>query len=130
MTKKDKIAEAKNLFQKGLDYWQEDRFDEAIECLHKAVELDPEYLDAWYNLGNTYYTGKGDFDSAYKYWQKALELNPDEIDVLYNLCNAHREREEFDKSIECTQKALEFYPESDNLHSLLNAAKRGKEAQK
>jgi tetratricopeptide (TPR) repeat protein len=30
------------------------RYDEAIDALHRASELDPEYTSAWYNLGLAY----------------------------------------------------------------------------
>ena len=80
-------------------------------------------------MANAYY-GKGEIKSAIECWQKALEIKPDKVETWYNLGVIFLELKVFEKSVECTQKVLEFYPESDRLHSLLNAAKKGKEAQK
>ncbi len=87
-------------YQKGLVYGQQSDAEGAIECWQKAVELNPEFFDAWYNLGNAYHMEKGDFNTALKCWKRALELKPDDTDVLYNLANAYREIREFQKSSE------------------------------
>jgi tetratricopeptide (TPR) repeat protein len=49
--------------------------DEAVEELHKAVEIDPDYDLAHYILGAAYYCGKRDSEAALEI-QVAIELNP------------------------------------------------------
>ncbi len=50
--------------------------DSAIFYLSKATELDPNYYQAYNNLGLAYET-KGDRVNAKKFYQKAVDINPD-----------------------------------------------------
>ena len=49
--------------------------DEAIACYRKAIELDPKYAEAHYNLGNAL-KHKGQLDEAIACYKKAIELDP------------------------------------------------------
>lgn len=48
---------------------------EALKLLEKALEVDPNNSDYWYNLGGVSYT-VGDFEKAREAWTKTLLLNP------------------------------------------------------
>lgn len=48
---------------------------EALKLLEKALEVDPNNADYWYNLGGVSYT-VGDFEKARKAWTKTLLLDP------------------------------------------------------
>lgn len=50
--------------------------DGAIEEFQKAIEINPEYSEANYNLSGVYYK-KGDFEKAKEYISKAVETAPD-----------------------------------------------------
>ncbi|MCG8577810.1 MAG: tetratricopeptide repeat protein [Flavobacteriales bacterium] len=50
--------------------------DSAIYYFEKATDIDPEYFQAFNNLGLCY-EKKDDIASAKKYYQKAVEINPD-----------------------------------------------------
>jgi hypothetical protein len=39
--------------EKGNGFYKQRRFDEALRCYLEAVEIDPLFADAWYNLGMT-----------------------------------------------------------------------------
>jgi len=49
---------------------------EALKLLEKALEVDPNNADYWYNLGGVSYT-VGDFEKARNAWTKTLLLDPD-----------------------------------------------------
>ena len=51
------------------------RHDEAEECLRKALEVDPDFAEAHYNLGYNYRT-EGNFTLAEKHFRRAIELDP------------------------------------------------------
>ncbi len=38
----------------GNDFFSKNQYKEAIECYYKAIELNPEYIDAWNNLGYSF----------------------------------------------------------------------------
>ncbi len=48
---------------------------EALKLLEKALEVDPNNADYWYNLGGVSYT-IGDFEKARNAWTKTLLLDP------------------------------------------------------
>jgi hypothetical protein len=39
--------------EKGNGFYKQKRYDDALRCYLQAVEIDPLYADAWYNLGIT-----------------------------------------------------------------------------
>ena len=50
--------------------------DSALHFFNIAVDLDPEYFQAYNNIGLCY-EKKGDLGMARSYYQKAVEINPD-----------------------------------------------------
>jgi tetratricopeptide (TPR) repeat protein len=63
--------------------------DEAIEHLHKSVELDPSYGDAWMNLGNAYMEG-GRFQEAVEAFTSCIEADPKNAPCRNNVTIARR----------------------------------------
>lgn len=57
------------------------RYDEAIEKLNIAINLDNRCDDAYYNLG-AIYSMKGDFDKSIFNIKKAIELKPETKDYI------------------------------------------------
>jgi tetratricopeptide (TPR) repeat protein len=51
---------------------------EAIRLLEKAVEIEPQNAEYWYNIGGACFTVK-DYEMARFAWAKTLELKPDYI---------------------------------------------------
>ena len=49
----------------------------------RALELKPDYADAYSNLGNAL-TDQGKLDEAVATYRKALELKPDNVKALNN----------------------------------------------
>jgi hypothetical protein len=60
------------------------RFDELIEFLRKALELNPKHPDTRNNLGNAL-KEQGDLTAAIASYNKALELKPNHPDAHNNL---------------------------------------------
>jgi polysaccharide biosynthesis/export protein len=68
-------AEAKRLYKEGVKYIRGGLFRQAVEIFSRVVELNPEYADAYYGLGYSYF--------ELRQWRKAreslrelLKLNP------------------------------------------------------
>lgn len=57
----------------GVSYMGMDRIDDAIRAWKRAVELSPDYMDAYMNLG-TAYQNKNMPDSTRTVWERALEV--------------------------------------------------------
>ena len=48
-------TEASVLKKRGDNLIDEEQYEEAIKCYRKAVDIDPDYANAWHNLGFAYY---------------------------------------------------------------------------
>ncbi len=62
--------------------YREAKFDRVIEDFNKAIELDPDFISAYFNRGKTY-CEKGDFDRAFKDFNKAMKLSPENAPNYY-----------------------------------------------
>jgi superkiller protein 3 len=66
------------------------RLEAAIERFRQAVELDPEYAEAWNNLGNAL-AEAGRIAGAIYALRQALEIAPHYADAHYSLAEALEE---------------------------------------
>jgi len=58
-------------------------YDKAIVNYNKDIELDPDYADAYYNRGTTWYNKK-DYDRAIADYTKVIEINSNSEIAFYN----------------------------------------------
>ena len=50
------------------------KYDEAIQCYDKAIEIDANYADAWNNKGNAL-DNLGKYDEAIQCYDSAIEID-------------------------------------------------------
>lgn len=93
----------------GNAYSRKGLLDEAIEQYIKAIEVRPDYVDAYNNLGNRY-LDKGLSGKAVEYYQQAIHLDPLSYYAYNNLGSVYFRKGELDKSLKCYQKVLELNP--------------------
>lgn len=91
----DNMTEAKLQYNKGIDYYKIGQYDRSMEAFRRAINLDPNYIDAYYNLGSILeYLGQDeaaltvfkqivvrkptDYDSVYKAAELSKKLGQDE----------------------------------------------------
>ncbi len=92
------------IYRKAKDY------PNAIEVMHKVVELDPENDRVYFSLGALYDESK-DKDKTIEYMRKAVELNPDNASALNYLGYTYAELGvELDRAEELIVRALEIAP--------------------
>ena len=58
--------------------------EEAITCFQKAIQINTNLPDAYYNLGNAF-KDKGQLEVAIPYYQKAIQRAPDFVDAHWNM---------------------------------------------
>lgn len=104
---KDKDSADRNssgwaLFKKG-------EFDLAIEEFNKAIEIKPNYAEAFNNLGQAY-DKKADFERTIKNFKKAIERKPDFVEAFNNRGLVYFRKDDMAHAIEDFDKAIKFKP--------------------
>jgi tetratricopeptide (TPR) repeat protein len=84
-------GDARALYERGVEAYRDDRDQEAVEDLRKAVELDPDFAEAHYRLGlalrATDQKDEADkaFADAVKAYEKLTRQEPKNADAYYFL---------------------------------------------
>ena len=60
----------------GIKLYEEKSFSQAAKSFKKAIELKPDYIEAYYNLGESYWILKR-YEEASDAFKKILELSPE-----------------------------------------------------
>lgn len=78
------FSSVETTFQQGNEYYQQKKYEKAIETYEDLVKSGYEGASLYYNLGNAYYkTAKIGY--AILYYEKALKLSPGDDDITHNL---------------------------------------------
>jgi len=102
----------------------------ALANYDKAIELYPEYVDAWVRKGITFFNTK-EYLEAEKCFNHAVKLRPMEFKVWYNRGKLHLKTENTEKAIADLDKATTLKPIHAGAHELFGDAllKAGKESE-
>jgi len=82
---------------------------QAESLLQKAIELDPENAEAFYNLGKLY-TSKKEYAKAIQSYDKAIDLAPSSPDAFFNLGFLYYGRKDYSKAEALFLKVTELQP--------------------
>jgi tetratricopeptide (TPR) repeat protein len=82
-TQKNKRAAAQSLYSQGLGILSRDEYARALSYFEKAVEIDPNYAEAWYQAGFCYGM-LGKHSDALKASRRAAQLRPDWAQAYIN----------------------------------------------
>ncbi len=85
------------------------KYDDAIYCYNKALELDPLYTDAWYNKGLAL-KNMEKYDDAIYCYNKALELDPLYTDAWSSKGDTYYNWKRYEEAIKAYDKALDLDP--------------------
>jgi tetratricopeptide (TPR) repeat protein len=85
-------------FQQGVSFLKSRQYDEAIGSFSAAVELNPQYSEAYLNRGLAW-AGKGDLDQAISDYTQALESSPRDGQAYKNRGLAWAAKGEYDRAI-------------------------------
>ncbi len=113
--------DARKALEKGQDRLKKQKFDEAQLNLAKAVELHPQYSEAWYDLGLAYLALKrpDDASSAFK---KSVEADAKYIKPHLGLLELSLKTNNWDQVLAASDSVLNLdrysYPQAWYLNSL------------
>ncbi|RAO79224.1 hypothetical protein DPC56_04715 [Methanothermobacter tenebrarum] len=98
--------------QQGMVFAFNGNFEEAWECINKAMELDPENSNIWLSKATVYYK-LGNYQEAIKCCDKTIELSDRDEDVasaLYYKGVVLADTGASEEAIKCFEKVLEIIP--------------------
>lgn len=115
-----KRAMASKLFTQALS---EKDLQKAIELYSKAIELDPNFAEAYSNRGYAKYL-LGEEKNALQDYDKAIELNPNLSEAYNNRGNAKESLGDENGALEDYDKAIELNPDYTNAYNNRGIVKR------
>ena len=91
-------------------YYCQNKIDDSIQLLDKAIALDPTYPNALNSLGFIYVEEGIDVSRGLDYCRKAVKLKPNNAAYLDSLGWAYYKTGDYDEARGCLRKALDHSP--------------------
>ena len=102
----------------GLAYYHDGKIEKAIAAYQTAIQLEPNFADAYGGLGVIYWR-TGDLDAAIRHCQKAIKIAPENIEFHQNLTQIYWQQGMYDRAAIGYRIILELNPSDENaLHHL------------
>ena len=105
----------------ALAYVVEGRESEAVSHLQTALKIQPDFADAWVELGNISHDN-GAYGDAERAYRKALNYSPTLEGVYYNLGNVYQDAGRYEEAIAQYRETLRRDPSFANAHNNLGQA--------
>ncbi len=83
----------------------------AIRAIKKAIDVNPNHVEARTLLGYVELEVRSDVDAAIREYRKVIELKPSSAEAYSNLAVALKKRGDLDQAIVSLNKALELKPD-------------------
>ncbi|MDA9813249.1 tetratricopeptide repeat protein [Planktomarina temperata] len=107
----------------GVSAAQIGQLDQAIFAFKRVLAIQPDYADAYYNMGNAL-KEQGKLEEAIEAYNKALAIKPDFADAYYNMGIVLQEQGKLEEASEAYNKALAIKPDyADAYNNMGNALK-------
>jgi len=94
----------------GNAWYQLKDYDRALSTYQQAVELKPDLIEVWNNLGNTLHQLNRN-EEAITAFNQAIELKPDYAEARYNLGNTLADLDRKEEAIVAYNQAIELKPD-------------------
>lgn len=75
-------TQAKLQYNQGVDYYKLGQYDKAITCFREAIAIEPDYIDAYYNLGSILEFVKQN-DAALTVFKQIIVRKPTDYESVY-----------------------------------------------
>lgn len=104
------LTSAEGLFTQGQSAIKAEKYHEALSNLQKAVEKNPLYAEAYFQIG--FCNNKlGNYPEAMKAYRRALRIKPDYLIVYFNMGTLCNKLKRFKEAVKFFNKIVENKPE-------------------
>lgn len=100
---------------RGVVRMQKKSYKKAIEDFNRAIEINPDYLNAYLNRGRAYKNLKS-YSKALKDFTFCVEQDPKLAEAFYQKATIYYNRRNYDKAIESLQSAAKLTPDNKKLY--------------
>ncbi len=100
--------DATKAYEKARSEWVENKPDKAQKDLQKAVQIDPQFAEAWYQLGKLQEVQKS--PDAINSFQKAVAADPKFVPPYEHLVSSEAQAEKWQDVLDNTNKELQLNP--------------------
>lgn len=108
-------AEAERVFAQGVQAQRGEHLNDAIAAYRRALQGDPSFYDAWYNLGLAA-TEASNLPTALSAYETALALRPESLDARYNFALALKQANYPLDAARELEKLLAVFPNDPRAH--------------
>lgn len=105
----------------GVTYGESGRYQEAIEAFKQAIQINPDYAEAYNGLGFAY-SNSGRYQEAIEHIEQAIRIKPNYVKAHNNLGIAYAKSGKHQEAIEAIKKAIRIEPGSAESHHNLGVA--------
>jgi tetratricopeptide (TPR) repeat protein len=119
------VTEAVKRNNVGADFLKQNKHEEAIAEFQRAIEVDPSYVAAHFNLAYALECAKR-FDEAIAQYERALQLGPDNVFGLNNLGVLYTNKRRYDEAIKVLEQAAKIEPSNSTVSKNLENARQNK----
>ena len=106
---------------RGLDYFQNNRYEDAVREFSAALTMEPDDVGAHVNLGNAL-AAQGRVNEAVQQYERALQGSPNDATAHNNLGMALAEQGKLEEAVRHYEQALEWKPDFAAAHGGLGNA--------
>lgn len=107
------------LYHRGLAERNASQYATAIESFRKAIQVKPDYGEAYNQMGLTFGQNLNQIDSSIIYLHKAVSVDPSLVDAHDNLATAYGIKGEFQKAIDVLNYAISLRPDHTKYYSTM-----------
>jgi tetratricopeptide (TPR) repeat protein len=123
---KPSLGNSQEHLQLGHSFLKQGKKERAIQCYRNAIELDPNFIEAYHCLGETF-IDRGEQQEAIDCYRQAIAHNPQDLESQYRLAKALTAKDELASAISCYQKLIEAQSDRFEWHYDLADLLRKKE---
>ncbi|NCR16547.1 MAG: tetratricopeptide repeat protein [Microcystis aeruginosa LL13-03] len=106
----DPVRASQLWHEKGLIHAMGKEYEQAIASYDRALEIKPDFHEAWNNRGNAL-GNLGRYEQAIASYDQALEIKPDKHEAWYNRGVALDDLGRYEEAIASYDQALEIKPD-------------------
>lgn len=102
---------ANDYVEQGKALYFENRYEEAIACYDKAIQMEPENAKAWLSRG-AILAKLQQYEPAIAAYDRALQIKPDVSEAWFGRGTVLAKLQRFDEAIAAYDKAIQLKPDS------------------